>query len=183
MLSQRLYLTRELEKNGKLQKLLSARGVPTEELPCIAFERLPGYEELRDTLVNGDHDWVVITSPEAAGVFVDAWCSCSSPRRTGIASVGAGTAKVLAEASLPADFVPSKATGATLARELPLASSQSDGGAGNGKVLYPASALAADVVESGLRSRGFGTRRIDTYTTVPATWTGAEMDLARVAEV
>lgn len=173
------YLTREDGKNGKLQTLLSDRGVPTEELPCITFERLPGYDELRDAMVNGDHDWVVITSPEAAGVFIEAWRACKSPRPVKIASVGAGTAQVLADASLPSDFVPSKATGKTLAAELPVM--DEDGPAG--QVLYPASALAADVVESGLQSRGFGTRRIETYTTVPANWSEADMQRAREAEI
>ena len=176
------FLTREDGKNGKLQSLLSARGVPTAELPCIAFERLPGYKELCDALVHSDHDWVVVTSPEAAGVFLEAWHSCKEPppRATRIASVGAGTAAVLADAGMPVDFVPSKATGQTLAKELPAV----DGSGGDsGAVLYPASALAATVVESGLQSRGFRTRRIETYTTVAASWDAAELERARAAQV
>ena len=172
----RAVLTREDGKNGKLAALLGKRGVPCEDLPCIAFERLPGFDELCDVLVAGGHAWVIITSPEAAGVFVDAWRACDAPQPTRIASVGAGTAQVLADAAVTVDFVPSKATGKTLAAELPASDPPAT-------VVYPASALAADTVETGLQGRGFVTRRINTYTTVPATWSKAEWQRAGDAEV
>ena len=50
-------------------------------------------------------------------------------------------------------------------------------------MLYPASALAARTREDGLRARGFKTRRIDTYTTVGATWDGAAERAAAEAAV
>jgi len=169
----RAFLTREDGKNGKLRKLLTARGVACEELPCIAFQRLPGFEELQPALKSGRYEWVAITSPEAAGVFVEARASCGDAAVAAkVASVGAGTAQVLAGAGVPASFVPSKATGKTLAAELPEPS-------GEGRVLYPASALAADVVANGLAGRGIPIDRIDTYTTVPAEW--SEADLARAS--
>lgn len=168
------FLTREAGKNGKLETLLSQRGVECEELPCIAFERLPGFDELSGALAE-EHGWVVITSPEAAGVFVEAWqrhdaaSTAAPPPR--IASVGAGTAKVLAAAGLAASFVPSKATGKTLAAELPAPDPPAP-------VLYPASALASGVVQAGLADRGIETRRIETYTTVAATWAPEELERA-----
>ena len=48
------FLTREDGKNAKLRKLLDASGVSSEELPCIAFQRLPGFEELRDAIADLD---------------------------------------------------------------------------------------------------------------------------------
>jgi len=170
------FLTREDGKNGKLGSLLLERGVPSEELPCIAFKRLPGFAELREALASGGQDWVVITSPEAATVFIEACGTHGSlPEGLRLATVGAGTAKVLSDANLQADFVPSKATGKTLAAELPAASPC--------RVLYPASALASNVVEGGLEGRGFSMRRINTYTTVPATWDAADLERARSAEI
>ena len=79
----------------------------------------------------------------------------------------------MAGAGLAADFVPSKATGKVLSAELPAA----------GGVLYPASALAANVVEDGLNARGIATRRIDTYTTVPAEWDASALASARAASI
>eukprot|EP00966_Prymnesium_polylepis_P293506 6778896-Prymnesium_polylepis.1 len=112
-------LTREDGKNGKLSKLLSAVGVPWEELPCIAFERLDGCAELESTLRQGGFDWCVVTSPESAAVFLDSWRASGSPA-VRIASVGAGTAQVLEDAGITPQFVPSKATAKTLASELPV---------------------------------------------------------------
>ena len=170
------FLTREDGKNGKLAKLLAKRDVPCEELPCIGFERLGGYDLLRDALASGSQGCIVLTSPEAATVFLDAWRAADEPALSPLATVGAGTAAVLTGAGLDAGFVPSKATGKTLAAELPAPE-------GGGSVLYPASALAAGAVEGGLRARGIDTERIDTYTTVPATWSDDELTLARAAAV
>lgn len=170
------FLTREDGKNGKLAKLLVERGVPHVELPCIAFERLEGFESLREALATGGQGCVVLTSPEAATVFLDAWKTAGEPAAPPLATVGAGTAAVLTGAGLDAGFVPSKATGKTLATELPAPD-------GEGGVLYPASALASGVVEGGLRARGMDVQRIDTYTTVAATWSDDEMARARDAAV
>ena len=170
------FLTREDGKNGKLRKLLDSSGVASEELPCIAFERLPGFDELCAGLASiNPSSWIVITSPEAATVFIEAWeQSATASQPPNLASVGAGTAKVLEAAGLPIAFVPSKATGKVLAAELPAEGSS---------VLYPASALAADTVANGLAARGVATTRIDTYTTVPAKWEPEDLARAKGAAV
>ena len=79
------FLTREDGKNGKLEALLASRGIKCAELPCIAFERLAGFDELQVALKTGGHGWVVITSPEAAGVFVEAWRAAGEPPRPPLA--------------------------------------------------------------------------------------------------
>ena len=50
-------------------------------------------------------------------------------------------------------------------------------------MLYPASAIASDTLEAGLGARGVSIRRIDTYTTVPATWSDTDEERARAAEI
>lgn len=170
-------LTREDGKNGKLAKLLTAAGVPHEELPCIAFERLDGCVELENALKLGNFGWCVVTSPESAAVFLDVWRVSGSPS-VQIASVGAGTARVLEDAGVPAKFIPSKATAKTLASELP-----SDGDESQAQVLYPASAIASSTIEDGLAARGMSTRRINTYTTVPADWDDSDTERAATARV
>jgi len=174
-----VFLTREDGKNGKLRKLLDERGVASEELPCIAAEVLPGAETLCEVLTTGGHGCIVLTSPEAATVFLDAWRKAGQPPLTPLATVGAGTAAVIEAAGLAASFVPSKATGKTLAAELPPPTAADADAA----VLYPASALAANVVADGLASRGIGVRRIDTYTTVAAEWSVDELARAKAARV
>ena len=180
--SPRAFLTREKGANGPLQTLLEARGVATEELPCIAFQKTEGYNILCDILANaGDdsgnlHPWAVITSPAAAAFFAEAWAQARAPRghEPSIASVGAGSAKVLKAAGLTVDFLPTKADGKTLAAELPAEAEA-------GSVLFPSSALAADAIANGLAARGIRTRRINTYTTAAAAWTAADLARARDA--
>lgn len=172
----RAILTREDGKNDKLRALLDGRGISSQDLPCIAFERLPGFNDLCGALATGDQDWIVITSPEAAGVFSEAWKSCGTPKPARVACVGKGTAQSLSKSDIQVDFIPSKADGETLAAELPASSPP-------GQVLYPASELAANTVEKGLQARGFKTRRINTYTTVPAEWSEIDIELAKDAEL
>ena len=140
-----VYLTRESGKNDKLQSLLEARGVPSHELPCIAFESMPGAAELPARLASGGFEWVVITSPEAASVFLEAWDAGGRPTLRA-ASVGAGTSKVLAAGGLPPEFEPSKATAEVLAAELPVQAPQP-------VVLFPCSALARGTLAKGLAVR------------------------------
>jgi len=177
-------LTRERGKNGKLDALLRERGVPTAELPCIAFQQLPaGQAELPPALAEETPAWVVVTSPEAAGVLAEGWERAGRPHLR-LASVGGATAKALQSLGLRSAFTPTKATGRALAEELPLDHGDSGGGDGAPPaVLYPCSALAADTVCAGLERRGFGVRRIDTYTTVAAEWGPSEEEAARAASV
>ncbi|XP_042965644.1 uroporphyrinogen-III synthase, chloroplastic isoform X5 [Carya illinoinensis] len=109
-------------------------------------------------------DWIVITSPEAGSVFLEAWKAAGTPN-VNVGVVGAGTASVFDDVmqfsnrSLNVAFAPSKATGKVLASELPKNGL-------NCRVLYPASAKASNEIEEGLSNRGFEVTRLNTYTTV-----------------
>ena len=182
-------LTREHGKNDELRALLEARlSLRTLELPCIAHESAADTARLPDVLRAGgaDWDWVLCTSPEAAAVLVGAWEAAARPALA-LAAVGKATCAALRRAGLDVAFTPSKATGKTLAAELPLAPPGAAGAsaaAAAPRVLYPASARAADTVANGLTARGFEVTRLDAYTTVPATWpAGADADAARARVV
>lgn len=127
---------------------------------------LPDLGRLTSVLSDAAFDWIIITSPEAGKVFLDAWKAAGTPSvRVGV--VGSGTASIFDEAVqsskqyLDVAFTPSKATGKVLASELPKN--------GNDKctVLYPASAKAGTDIEEGLSERGFEVTRLNTYTTAP----------------
>ncbi|KAL8145131.1 uroporphyrinogen-III synthase, chloroplastic [Apium graveolens] len=159
-------VTRERGKNAKLINALAKHGVNCLELPLIQHRHLPDLERLSSVLRETTFDWIVITSPEAGLVFLEAWNAAGTPN-VKICVVGAGTASIfdnVAHSSkqiLDIAFTPSKATGKVLASELPHT--------GNRKctVLYPASAKASSEIEEGLSSRGFEVTRLNTYTTVP----------------
>ncbi|CAL5383677.1 unnamed protein product [Camellia sinensis] len=70
----KVVVTRERGKNGKLINALEKHGINCLELPLIEHTRLPDLERL-SSLLSADNafDWIVITSPEAGLVFLDAW--------------------------------------------------------------------------------------------------------------
>lgn len=137
------------------------------ELPLIQHTQGPDSDKLSSVLcTDSAFDWIIITSPEAGSVFLEAWKVAGTPKvKVGV--VGAGTASIFeevmqsSERSLDVAFTPSKATGKVLASELP------KNGNKRCTVLYPASAKASNEIEQGLYNRGFEVVRLNTYTTVP----------------
>ncbi|KAB2030145.1 hypothetical protein ERO13_D05G203500v2 [Gossypium hirsutum] len=163
----KVVVTRERGKNTKLIDALAEHGINCLELPLIQHLQGPDSDRLASVLsAETAFDWIVITSPEAGSVFLEAWKAAGTPNvRIGV--VGAGTASIFenlkqsSKQSLHVAFAPSKATGKVLASELPMD--------GNKRctVLYPASVKASNEIEEGLSHRGFQVLRLNTYTTVP----------------
>ncbi|KAG6585644.1 Uroporphyrinogen-III synthase, chloroplastic, partial [Cucurbita argyrosperma subsp. sororia] len=162
----KVVVTRERGKNGKLVSALAKHGINCLELPLIQHRQGPDLNRLQSVLSDSVFDWIVITSPEAGLVFLEAWKAAGMPKvRIGV--VGAGTANIFEEVlqsskqQLDVAFAPSKAIGKVLAYELPKL--------GNTKcsVLYPASTKASNDIEEGLANRGFEVTRLNTYTTAP----------------
>lgn len=161
-------LTREDGKNEKLRKKIRGDNRLTNqvdllELPCIEHAIGPDFDHLSSTLVSEQWDYVAITSPEAAKILVSAWDAVRE-NPPPVVAVGKATEKKLQDSGISVAFVPSKATAATLAKELKLIGEQTT------SVLYPASAKAKQTLEHDLMSRGFAVTRINTYDTVTAKW-------------
>ncbi|XP_057428150.1 uroporphyrinogen-III synthase, chloroplastic [Lotus japonicus] len=161
----KVVVTRERGKNAKLIAALAKHEINCLELPLIEHTRGPDLDRLPCALSDNTFDWIVITSPEAGSVFLEAWRAAGMPHvRIGV--VGSGTASIFKEIlqssnqSLDIAFAPSKATGKVLATELPKIGNKST-------VLYPASAKASNEIEDGLSNRGFEVTRMNTYSTVP----------------
>ncbi|XP_043714066.1 uroporphyrinogen-III synthase, chloroplastic-like isoform X2 [Telopea speciosissima] len=162
----KVVVTRERGKNGKLINALAKHGVNCLELPLIQHTEGPDFDRLSTVLSDKTFDWIVITSPEAGLVFLEAWKAAGTPQvRIGV--VGGGTTSIFKEVmnsdpqSLTVSFSPSKAKGKVLALELP------KHGNGTCTVLYPASMKAGHEIEEGLSNRGFVVTRLNTYSTVP----------------
>ncbi|XP_057793838.1 uroporphyrinogen-III synthase, chloroplastic [Salvia miltiorrhiza] len=179
----KVVVTRERGKNGRLIDALANRGIDCLELPLVQHTQLPGFDKLSCLLRSNSFDWIVITSPEAGSVFLDAWTAAGTPNvRIGV--VGAGTSSVFGKIqpclkeSLNVAFVPSKAIGKVLTAELPKLGNE------RCTVLYPASAKASNEIEEGLAKRGFEVTRLNTYTTEPVSHVDQMvLDLALVAPV
>lgn len=171
-------LTREQGQNAKLRKALAEAlpraGVPDGnvnciEVPCIEHAPGPGFADLKARLAllvagasaaEGLPDSAVLTSPEAARVFLEAWrtVSAGAHLELPLACVGKGTAAVVEGAGAAVYFQPSRADAETLAAELPLERF-------GPRILYAASAIAPGTLQEGLSARGFEVERLDAYTT------------------
>ena len=169
-------LTRDDGANNKLAKLIgdsSSSGCEVIELPCIMFADGEDSSKLPNALTASDI--IVITSPQAASVFLSAWETAGRPAGLKIATVGKGTSSPLINAGITPVFEPSDSTAETLALELPSSLGNS--------VLYPSSAIAENTLAKGLEQRGFKVTRLNTYATVPAVWTEQQTQLARSVDI
>lgn len=78
--SPQVVLTRERGKNGKLMKLLQQKGISVLEMPLVETAMGPDRSNLPDALREGDYDWVIVTSPESASVFLEGWREAGKPQ-------------------------------------------------------------------------------------------------------
>ena len=189
-------LTREEGKNEKIRQTLldhemwkgmmlnPGMKLEMKELPCIEHAEGPDLSKLEELISSGkiwtEYDYIIVTSPEACKVFHDCCRSQnsegpSSSSKVQFATVGKATQKALMkegevisswikEKNNNVVFCPSQANGETLAKELPPMD-------GTTKVLYPASAKAANTIQEELEARTdatFELTRLNTYDTVSA---------------
>jgi uroporphyrinogen-III synthase len=172
-------LTRQAGANDALLSLLGNNSDDNKlleciELPCIAFA--PGEDTDKLPAALERYDLVVITSPQAAGVFLAA-CARSGrdPASVRVATVGKGTSKPLRASGVTPVFEPSDSTAVTLAAELPTTWGT--------RILYPSSALAEKKLEQGLVSRGFDVTRLNTYDTIEAPWSADQLEMAKQTDI
>ncbi|KAH8974761.1 hypothetical protein BDL97_01G118300 [Sphagnum fallax] len=156
-------VTRERGKNGKLIKALETLNIQCLEVPLIEHRPGPDLPKLVHILREVEFGWIVVTSPEAAAVFLDAWKDAGFPKAR-IAVVGTGTGQVFdniqeGRNQLQVAFTPSKAYAKVLAAELPKQDER------DSRVLYPASLKASNDLETGLTERGFSVMRLNSYST------------------
>lgn len=177
----RVALTREEGKNEPLRKALTEifSFIEVQELPCVRSITLEGALELPDRLVNLDAsniEWIVLTSPEAAMVFINSWRTAGCPNLPQLAVVGKATGACLHAVGLDVAFEPTKATGRTLVKEFPSPEPHSKGSV---TVLYPASLKASNDVQQGLTKRGYSVERINTYSTEITHFSEEDLFLAK----
>ncbi len=155
-------LTRARHEDDELVRQLRAAAVRIIELPCVHVERLPDARQLASSVAALEpSDWLIVTSPAGADAVARV-----SPPRARVAAVGAATSARLAKHGIVVAFVPGRATGADLARDLPA----------GGIVLLARSDRALPDMPRILRERGFHVREVVAY----RTRTGAEGDVASV---
>lgn len=170
----RIALTREKEKNKSLHDSLCLiyPNIEIVTTPCVETAVGEDAELLPQYLRNTPPNWIIITSPEAASVFINGWRKADYPALGKLAVVGKATGDTLRAVGLDISFQPSKATGKTLVAEFPSPSTEGE------TVLYPASAKAADVIVDGLSKQRYSVTRLNTYSTETVSFDETELELA-----
>jgi uroporphyrinogen III methyltransferase / synthase len=155
-------VTREDVEGGVLAGALRQYGANVLYWPTIRWAPVDDPTPLDAALEGlGEFQWVVFTSPravEAVAARGRAWIT--GPR---IAAVGGATRAAAESHGWKVDVVPSVQTAEALVDALKAA------GVGAGaRVLLPASEIAGETVEAGLREAGAEVVRVTAYRTVPA---------------
>jgi len=161
-------LTREEGKNDKMVLELSQRHMHCIELPLIEHSTGPDRAQVPAALLSGEFDWVTVTSPEAAAVFLEAWHEAGKPQ-VRVAVVGGGTGEIIEQGGITPAFVSSKAIGKTMGSELPPVPG------GKNTVLYPASCKASTDLQDSLAGGGFKVTRLNSYNTAGVTNVSPEL--------
>lgn len=148
--------TRASHQQPALTALCTARGWDVLAYPCIGVE-WKNTEDIRARLTTGasQYAWLVLTSSNAVDALATAisGLTIALPR---LACVGQATAETAARTfGKDVDFIPSEATGRTLANELPVNIGE--------RILLPQSAIASTDTSAILTARGGIVDSIDAY--------------------
>jgi hydroxymethylbilane synthase len=165
----RVLLTRPAEPSLRLAGRLAEHGLAAAIVPAIEIEPLPENPDLAAALDRlADHDRVVVTSVNgAAAIAAVASARDVDLARGKFAAVGRATARALIGAGAEDVWLPSTATAAAIATELPI-----EPGA---RVILVRGDLADDRLPVALRDRAAEVREVVAYRTVEAPATSREL--------
>jgi uroporphyrinogen III methyltransferase/synthase len=184
-----IVVTRARAQASDLVARLTRLGASVVELPVIAIEdAADGGAALgaaADRAVAGAYEWIVVTSVNAVARMVDTLAGRALPPSTRWAAVGRSTAKALMTRGIVPDLVPADAVSDALVAVFPEASPP---GAAPGRPTQEGAALfvrgerVRDVVEPGLRAKGWRVDEAVAYRTVAGSVDPDAVSRARAAD-
>lgn len=173
----RMVVTRPRHQSAKFGDLLSKAGAEVVFMPVIAIVDPESFQELDlavRKLNQGLYAWVVFTSSNSITRFFTrlraAGLDARAFGRTKVATVGAASARVLADFGISADLVPETFTGDVLARSMDR---------GRGGVLVPRVEDAPTDVLRQIKNSGWTPESCVAYRKVRASGDTPEADLVR----
>ena len=150
-------VTRGEEGRGPLSRELRERGAEVLDWGTVGFAPPEDLCPLFSALLGiGEYDWICFSSPRAVAAVVSR--VPQPPAGVGMAAVGPSTADSLRNAGWPVDRVPQNGLGEALVEAFRTA-----GDAGDARILFPASAVARDVIPRGLSELGGKVDRVVAY--------------------
>jgi len=174
----KVLVTRPAGQAPRLLDALRAEGAEAIEVPVIAIEPPPSYEEMDAAIRRRGYAWVVFTSANGVRFFHDRLKALGESAGwfsgTRVAAIGPETARALQAIGLAADLVPdeyvAEALVACLADSAPLRGQ---------RVLLPRADIARDALSAGLINEGALVDTVVAYRTVAAP---ASADVTRQIE-
>ncbi len=155
-------VTRARTQASGLARRLEGLGARVIEVPAIAIEAPAdggaALDAAASSLGIGGYGWVAFTSANAVEALMGRIPDARALAGVKVAAVGGATAEALARYRIVADLLPSHSDAQGLLDVWPLERS--------GKVLFPRAAAGRDVLENGLRDRGWEVDVIEAYRTV-----------------
>jgi uroporphyrinogen III methyltransferase/synthase len=148
---------------GGFSRLLRERGAETLEVPAIEIRPVASTAELDravQELAEGRYHWLVLTSVNGVAALRDRVEALRQevPGRARVAAVGPATEAALRDWGVVPDLVPEVATTAALGARFP---------DGRGEVLLARADRANPELGAALRAKGWRTREVVAYHTVP----------------
>lgn len=157
----RVVVTRARAQASGLAGRLESLGAYVIEAPVISAVARREDEDLHRAL-SERWDWIVFASANGVDAVLDSLAELGMDARvlagTQIAAIGSATQDALRVRGLIADFVPPRATSASLAEAIPLGADE--------RLLLPDSSLTDDSLADQLRMRGASPVRVTAYDTV-----------------
>ena len=175
----RVVVTRSRSQASELTRRLVERGASVVEVPVIEIDD-PSDGGVGLTAALGDlaaTDWLVVTSPNGAARVCGRLRDARDLAGVRVAAIGPGTAAVLADHGIRADLLPPEFVAESLLEAFP------DPPPGGGRVVIARAEVARDVLDRGLRDRGWDVRVVAAYRTVAATVEPAVLERVRSADV
>jgi uroporphyrinogen III methyltransferase/synthase len=175
----RVVVTRSRSQASELAGRLVERGASVVEVPVIEIvDPADGGAALDAALADRTAtDWLVVTSPNGAARVFDRLHDARDLAGVQVAAIGPGTAAVLADHGIRADLVPPEFVAESLLGAFP------DPPPGGGRVVIARAETARDVLDRGLRDRGWEVEVVPAYRTVGATVEPSALDRIRSADV
>ena len=168
LFGRRVLVTRARAQAGELSAELEGLGAEVREFPTIEVKPPEDFTPLDGAILSLDYfDWLVFTSVNGVGAFVDRLRHHdldlrAVPRRAKVAAIGPATAGALQAVGLRVDVVPAEYRAESLIEAI------GDGSLAGKRVLIPRAKVAREVLPERLREAGAEVVVPPAYETVPS---------------
>lgn len=161
----KVLIPRPIEQSNEFAEKLEKLGAVPIIFPLIEVKPI-NKTQLLEIYSKNNFDWLIFTS----GVAVKCFFDVINPKdvTSKIAAVGSQTKKTIEKLGLKVNFIPSAATAQKLAKEIPIASTES--------VFIPQSKIANNTIVEILGKKNISIKTLATYDNSPVEYTKEQIE-------